>query len=225
METLLRQALAAAGLTADRGRVELDADDPDGQGLSLWYPTVTAAGNDYIRRAIKIESGAKSALDPHAPVTIRPFVADDLAGRNLSVRSMITVDPSRTFWDKVVILHGLWRWFERCGELRGRDQRVSRHYYDVSPLLASETGRNAASNLEMARDCVRHAKMLFNRPDFNSASATPGTFALTPHDEMPDVLRREAMAGMIFGSVPPIIDIVDSITEFEERLNVSPRTD
>jgi hypothetical protein len=154
-------------------------------------------------------------------VTIRPFVADDLAGRDLNLCSVTTVDPSRTFWDKVVILHGLRRWFERRGELRGGGQRVSRHYYDVSRLLASETGRNAASDLEMARDCVRHAKMFFNRPDLNLASATPRRFALTPYDEMLDVLRRdyEAMAGMIFGSVPPITDIVDSITEFEQRLN------
>jgi hypothetical protein len=93
--------------------VELDADHPDGQSLLLWYPNVPAAGNDYIRRATKNESGAKSALDPHAPVTIRPFVADDPAGRDLSVRSVTTVDPSRSFWDKVVILHGLRRWFER----------------------------------------------------------------------------------------------------------------
>ena len=143
MEALLRQALDAAGLPADRGRVELDADDPDGQSLLLWYPTATAAGNDYIRRAIKIESGAKSALDPHAPVTVRPFIADDLASCDLNVRNVTTVDPSRTFWDKVVILHGLRRWFERRGELKGGGQRVSRHYYDVFRLLASEPGRRA----------------------------------------------------------------------------------
>jgi hypothetical protein len=221
MEANLRRVLDAARLPADRGRVELDADDPDGQSLLVWYPTVTAAGNDYIRRAIKIESGAKSALDPHAPVTVRPFVADDLAGRDLSVRNVTTVDPSRTFWDKVVILHGLRRWFERRGELRGGGQRVSRHYYDVSRLLASEAGRKAADDLEMAQDCVRHARMFFNRPDFDLASATPGSFALAPHDKMLDVLRRdyEAMAGMIFGAVPRIDDVLSAISEFEQRLN------
>ena len=221
MDTLLRRALDAARLPADRGRVELDADDADGQSLLLWYPTVTAAGNDYIRRAIKIESGAKSALDPHAPVTIRPFVADDVAGRDLSVHNVTTVDPSRTFWDKVVILHGLRRWFERRGELKGGGQRVSRHYYDVYRLLASEAGRKAADDLEMAQDCVRHARMFFNRPDFDLASATPGSFALAPHDKMLDVLRRdyEAMAGMIFGAVPRIDDVLSAISEFEQRLN------
>jgi len=221
MDTLLRRALDAARLPADRGRVELDADDADGQSLLLWYPTVAAAGNDYIRRAIKIESGAKSALDPHAPVTVRPLVADDLAGRDLSVHNVTTVDPSRTFWDKVVILHGLRRWFERRGELRGGGQRVSRHYYDVSRLLTSEAGRNAANNLEMAQDCVRHAKMFFNRPDFDLASAVPGSFALTPHDEMMATLDKdyEAMSGMIFGAIPPINEILTTISELEEQLN------
>lgn len=203
MQTLLRRALEAAKLPASSGRVELDADDPDGQSLLLWYPTVTAAGNDYIRRAIKIESGAKSALDPHSPVTVRPFVADDLAGRDLSVRNVTTVDPSRTFWDKVVILHGLRRWFERRGELKGGGQRVSRHYYDVSRLLASDAGRGAANNLEMAQDCVRHAKMFFNRPDFDLASAVPGSFALAPHDEMMSTLEKDyaAMSGMRFAAI------------------------
>jgi hypothetical protein len=221
MGALLQQALGAANLPTVQGRVDLDVTDPDEQSLLLWYPTVTVEGNDYIRRAIKIESGAKSALDPHAPVTVRPFVADDLVTRNLAVSNVTTVDPGRTFWDKVVILHGLRRWFERRGELKGGGQRVSRHYYDVARMLASETGQNAANNLAMARDCVRHAKMFFNRPDLDLASAAPGSFALTPHSDMLDVLKRdyEAMAGMIFGPIPLIDDVLTSIGELERGLN------
>ncbi len=96
----------------------------------------------YIRRAIKIESGAKSALDPHAPVVVKPYIADDLPNFDLTVGNVTTVDPSRTFWDKVVILHGLRRWWDRRGELKGGGQRVSRHYYDVYRLLASEIGQS-----------------------------------------------------------------------------------
>jgi hypothetical protein len=88
-----------------------------------------AEGNLYIRRAIKIESGAKSALDSHAPVIVKPYIANDLPNFDLAVGNVTTVDPSRTFWDKVVILHGLRRWWDRRGELRGR--RAAR----LAPLL------------------------------------------------------------------------------------------
>ena len=140
--------------------------------MLLWYPTATTEGNAYIRRAIKIESGAKSALDPHAPVDRKAVHRRrSSASFDLTVGNVTTVDPSRTFWDKVVILHGLRRWWDRRGELKGGGQRVSRHYYDVYRLLASKTGQNATGDLEMAEDCVRHARMFFNRPDLDLASA------------------------------------------------------
>ncbi len=217
----LRQTLQAAKINPNRARVEPDPADPDGQSLLLWYPTTTAGGNEYIRRAIKIESGAKSALDPHAPVVIKPYIAYDLPNLDLAVGNVTTVDPSRTFWDKIVILHGLRRWWDRRRELKGGGQRVSRHYYDVYRLLASEIGTKASADMDMAEDCVRHARMFFNRPDLDLASAFPGSFALTPHDGMLTDLRRDyqAMSGMVFGQIPSVDDVVAAIAELEQRLN------
>lgn len=222
LSELLRRTPTAANLNADRARVEPDPEDPDRQSLLLWYPTATADGNDYIRRAIKIESGAKSALDPYAPITVRPYIAGDLPDLNLSVGNVTTVDPRRTFWDKVVILHGLRRWWDRRGELKGGGQRVSRHYYDVYRLLASEIGRQAVGDTGMAGDCVRHARMFFNRPDLDLVSAVPGSFALTPRNGMLADLERDyaAMSGMIFGSIPKVDDVVAAIAELEERINL-----
>ena len=73
----------------------------------------------------------------------------------------------------------------------------------------------------MAEDCVRHARMFFNRPDLDLASAVPGSFALTPHDGMLAVLRRdyEAMSGMVFGPIPNVDEVVEAIVELEQRLN------
>lgn len=79
----------------------------------------------------------------------------------------------------------------------------------------------------MAEDCVRHARMFFNRPDLDLASAVPGSFALTPHDGMLADLRRayEAMSGMIFGPIPTVDEVVVAIAELEQRLNVGNRPD
>jgi Nucleotidyl transferase AbiEii toxin, Type IV TA system len=140
LSNLLLAALEPAKLARDAGRVEPDPDDPDQQSLLLWYPSVTAEGAQYIRRAVKIECGAKSALDPNASVTVKPYIADELQDTPFDIAKIVTLEPDRTFWDKVVILHGLRRWWERRNELKGGGQRVSRHYYDVFCLLGSSRG-------------------------------------------------------------------------------------
>lgn len=219
---LLAASLAEAGLNAPQARVELDADDPDKQTLLVWYPTVSpqSDADGYIRPAIKIESGAKSALDPSHPRVVTPYVDDDLPDLDLSVPDVRTVDPERTFWDKVVIAHGLRRWFEIRGQLRGGGQRVTRHYYDLHRLMES-VGPAAAADLALGADCVAHARMFFNSRDLDLASAEPGRFTLRPTSEMMDALTRDyrAMAGMIFGDAPVLEDVLASLAKLESVLN------
>jgi hypothetical protein len=217
---ILQKQLRAAGLDAGAARVEADDTDPDGQTLLIWYPAATPR-SDYVRAAIKIESGAKSALDPNSEVPIKPYVDDDLPALDLTVAAVRTVDPERTFWDKVVILHGLRRWFDKRGELRGGGQRVSRHYYDLHLLAGGPVGEAAIAETALGVDCVAHARMFFNRPDFDLASAAPGSFALSPHNEMIEQLRTDyrAMQGMIFGDPPGFEAVLESISSIETRLN------
>ncbi len=220
---LLAASLAEASVDAPQARVEPDAEDPDRQTLLIWYPSVSPqAADDYIRRAIKIESGAKSALDPNHPRVVKPYVDDVLPDLDLSVPDVTTVDPERTFWDKVVIAHGLRRWFEKRGELRGGGQRVSRHYYDLHRLMET-IGPVAAADLALGADCVAHARMFFNSPDLDLASAMPGQFTLTPNDKMLEALIRDyaAMGGMIFGEVPAIEVVMASVAELQGRLNAA----
>jgi hypothetical protein len=220
---LLAATLAEAGHDAGAGRVEMDPDDPDQQTLLVWYPSVGGAGDGYVRPAVKIESGAKSALDPHQPIPVRPYVDDDLPDLDLSIADVVTVDPERTFWDKVVITHGLRRWFDKRGVLRGGGQRVTRHYYDLHRLMEAEVGPRAAQNRALGSDCVFHARMFFNSPDLDLASAEPGTFALTPSPEMLEALQRDyvAMQGMIFGDPPSFDAILQSVRGLEAELNAA----
>jgi hypothetical protein len=210
----------AAGLPIIDGqlRVVLDEDDADGQTLLLQYPAVSDR-DQYVRSAVKIEAGAKSALDPHTPLSIRPYVADDLPGFDLMVPTVTTVDPVRTFWDKVLILHSLRRSFEDRGVLRGGGQRVSRHYYDLDRMLRTEIGQRATMNLTMAEDCGRHERMFFKRT--GQSTAVPGSFALVPPAPMLDLLRLDyqAMAVMIFGTMPSFDSVIASIVTLEATVN------
>lgn len=211
----LAARLTATGTTL---HVMQDDDDADGQTLLLQYPSVSDQDR-YIRPAVKIEAGAKSALDPHTPIVVRPYVADDLQSFDLAVPNVTTVDPVRTFWDKVLILHSLRRSFEDRGSLRGGGQRISRHYYDVDRILRTETGHRAAEDKAMADDCVRYERMFFRRAGQDSAGS--GSFALVPPPAMLDLLRSDyqAMAVMIFGDVPPFDSVIASIVALEETVN------
>ena len=111
-----------------------DDADPDGQTLFLRYPSVLTA-DAYVRPAVRIECGAKSALDPHLQAEVRPLVSDDVTDVDLAVTEITTIQPTRTFWDKVVILHGLRAWFETRAELRQEGQRISRHYYELHSMF------------------------------------------------------------------------------------------
>lgn len=76
---------------------------------------------------MKIASGAKSALDPNSVRSIRAYLERDATGLDLEVQGITVVDAERTFWDKIVILHGLRHWYESKGLLRGGGNRISRH--------------------------------------------------------------------------------------------------
>lgn len=207
--------------TTGQGRVEVDTADSSGQTLLVWYPRVDATQTGYVQAAVKIESGAKSALDPHTAQSIAPYVNDDLDSLDLCVPRVTTINAQRTFWDKIVIAHGLRHWFDQRNELRQDGQRVSRHYYDLHTLLNSEVGRSALADGALGADCIEHARIFFNRPDYKLASATAGSFALQPVGNMVSRLSRdyENTRAMIFGDAPEFRDILDSIEEIEAILN------
>jgi hypothetical protein len=210
-----------ADATSGAGRVEIDDTDPDGQTLLIHYPEVEPRDGTYVRPVVRIESGAKSALDPNTPATIRPYVADEIESLDLDVPDVTTIQAQRTFWDKVIIAHGLRRWHDRRGALRQEGQRISRHYYDLHCLAASEPGRLALADAALGEDCVRHARMFFDRPDYDLLSAQPGTYALAPHDAMTEALRNdyENTKAMIFGEPPMFDAILSSIARIEAELN------
>jgi hypothetical protein len=87
--------------------------------------------------------------------------------------------------------------------------------------MADETGGIALGDLALGEDCVRHARMFFNRPDLDLKTAEPGSCAFMPVADMRSALTRDydAMRGMIFGDVPSFADIMMSVEKLEATLN------
>ena len=217
----IKDIFHAANIKFDESLIVLDSSDPQNQTLLVHYPSVHTDQDDYVKPSIKIEAGAKSALDPHQLVTIQPYITEKLSNSNLLVQNILTIEPTRTFWDKVIILHGLRCWHDNRGELRQNGHRVSRHYYDLYQLMQSIVGKQAQSNRDLAIDCARHAQLFFNSSDLNLKNARAGSFMLSPTPPMCQMLTRDyqAMTSMIFGDVPKFPDILEVIMKLEKEIN------
>lgn len=105
--------------------------------------------------------------------------------------------------------------------MRSGGNRLLWHYYDMHMLLTSEHGQSALGDVALGADCVAHARMFFNRPDFDPASARSSSFAFCPKADLHDTLRRDyaAMTGMILGEAPSFEALIESVAEIQNRLN------
>jgi hypothetical protein len=179
LSDLAAQTMVAIGRDPARLSIDPDPADPDKQSLLIHYPSV-ADGGGYVRPFVKIESGAKSALDPNASRTVTPYLSADLTdGGALAVVGVTTINPERTFLDKVLILHGLPIFFEKNKKLYGTGQ-VSRHYYDIHRMVGEPIGKRACTDAALVEDCVNHARMFFYRSHIGLERVERGAFRLTP---------------------------------------------
>jgi hypothetical protein len=223
-ERLNRQvemAFKESGEFFDESIIVQDPDDAAQQTLLIYYPSVTTRLDEYVKPIVKIEGGAKSALDPHRLTCIQPYISGDMLNLDLTIKNIVTIDADRTFWDKIMILHGLRRWYDNRGELRQQGHRVSRHYYDLYKLIDSSIGQQATTNQILAHDCARHAQIFFNSNDLDLKHARPGFFTLVPTPSMQKILKRDyqAMSGMIFGEIPDFSEVIEVIQQLETAIN------
>lgn len=217
----IQKELKAAGISMPALQVVIDTADKDRQTLLVEYPSLEASGkDDYIESKVKIEAGAKSALDPSKLITITPYIGQEFIGGNLSVPNVNCIAPERTFWDKAVITHGLRAWFEARGSLRNNGNRISRHYYDLHMLLNNAVGQHAIKDINLGKECALHASIFFFDKDSKQSVAAEGNFLIYPSDEMIPALRRdyEQMSTMIFGATPTFDEILETIRSASKQL-------
>lgn len=211
-----------AAAISPESEISLDGDDADCSTLLFQYPSLFPLDNAaYIQPRVKLEGGARSALDPHQDRTIQPYITDVLSEWDFSVANVTTIDPQRTFWDKIMILHG---WF--CGyrdeqRLPSDRQRLSRHYYDVAMMYRDAVVKAAVGNDELREDVRQYTKQFFNRGWMKLDEAVPGSLKLVPSGEFKQALINDyqAMQGMMFSETLIFEEIIEAISALESEIN------
>jgi len=219
----LREALdAALRRIGARCTVLVDEDDKDGQTLLVEYPSVfDAGGPSYVWPRVKVEGGARSALDPHAMTAVSPFITGDLPDWRFEVAGVTTIGPDRTFWEKLLILHGAHCGYRDEQRLPSDRDRLSRHYYDVAMIGDTAIGRAALGDQALATAVRGHNLLAFRQAWKKFEEAVPGSLRIVPQAELRRAIERDyaAMQGMILGDAPPFEWIMEGLAAIETAVN------
>jgi len=219
----LRNDLEAMALTMALGcSVIRDTEDKDESTLLFHYPSLFADGSPaYIQPRVKLEGGGRSALDPHEELVIEPFINRILTDWDFSVPNIISIRPERTFWDKVMILHGWYCGHRDEGRLPNDRQRISRHYYDVAMIHKTDLGLQAVSDTKLREDVRQHKILFFKKAWMKLDEAVPGSLHLVPQGKLLQNLQDDyqAMQGMMLGNAPPFEAIVEELENIETAIN------
>lgn len=204
-------------------RVSLDSEDKERLTLLLHYPSLFMKDSGaYVQPHVKLEGGGRSALDPNELHTIKPFIANTLDDWNFAVPNVVTICPERTFWDKVMILHG-WHcgYRDDINRLPTDRQRLSRHYYDVAMIYKAERGKAAVKDSNLREDVRLHTIKFFNRAWMKLEEAIPGSLRLVPEDKLLKTLQKDyqAMQGMMLGTGPDFKEILAVLSALESQIN------
>lgn len=195
--------------------------DEDDQTILFAYPSAFQdASTPYIRRQVKIETGARSDFWPSEEKPIRPYVAeafpDQLADCEVGVR---VLSLERTFWEKASILHAE---FHRP-EDKPTPLRFSRHYSDLALMFRSEAGKRALERADLRDRVMAHKQIFFESAWASLDTAVPGSFKLIPPANRLADLERDYrdMRPMYFREPPAWNEIVETLRTLEKEINGS----
>ena len=219
----LRTALSSRiDETAEGCHVLPDDADVDEQTLLIEYPTLYPSRTvPYVAPRVKVEAGARSAFDPSQDCGVTPYIADELPEWSFDVDGIRVIAPQRTYWEKLLILHGA-----HCGYRDGRRlpadrDRISRHYYDVAMITAAEIGRSALGNVDLLDAVRNHNLVAFRQAWKRFEEAVPGSLHVVPQGKLRTVIERDyaAMQDMILGDAPDFVWVMDQLQEAEAEIN------
>lgn len=222
-EELFGQLCEAIASTPLYGLCEIEAQ-PDGVGDSTYpepriiyvkYASLFSDKIDYILPVVKIETGARSLLEPTQNVAIKSLV--DVALPSITT-SLVDVEvrtavAEKTFLEKCFLLHEL---FSRGVAVSAN--RRSRHLYDLHMMMRKGIDKRAVSDDELWNTILHHRSTLTSISGVDYTPDIRSRIVLTPPAECVEDWKSDyqAMQGsMIYNNPPSFEDLLQSMAELE----------
>lgn len=217
----LQQALVKLGVPENMLKVkirETDRSDADPRILELEYNSLYETDH-YFSSIVLLEIGARSLKEPFQARQIRSIIADIYPNQSFADHhfTVPTVDPQRTFWEKILLLHEEFK----KPESKRRFNRLSRHFYDLHCIMDTPYERAALANRELFSAIVKHRKMFTPIPSVDYVNLTYEVIDIIPPATIIDSWREDydKMRTTMLPTAPPgFDDIMRRMRDLRKRV-------
>lgn len=137
------------------------------------YRSILPEESEYIEPTVKIEISCLSMDEPVEYKPLRSLMSDTLKDEEDVEVSFPTVVPTRTFLEKIFLLH------EEFQKENPRSRRMSRHLYDIEKIMDTEFGKSITDR-KLYDSVVKH-RSVFNKVDgIDYDLHSPATISFIP---------------------------------------------
>lgn len=191
-------------------------EENDKQSIIIKYPKLFS--DDYISPQIKLEIGVLAALTPSKIVNVKPdlysIYPQLFEGTEIKMK---TVLPSRTFWEKITILH---KEHNRDANKK-MNARYARHYYVVYSFIGTDFLSEAFLDYELLYKVVQFKQKFYYTKWAKYEEATIDKIKIVPEEYRINEIKEdyEHMKQMIYGDIPPFELIIENLKILEEQIH------
>ncbi len=156
---------------------ELRADTHP-SAVYVHFNSIVPDVSEYLLPKVKIEISCLSMDEPVEEKTITSFISEVIPEAEDVEVPFKTVLPSRTFLEKIFLLH------EEFQKEHPRHNRMSRHLYDLEKLMDTPFGKSALSDIKLYNDIVQHRSTFNHIPYVDYKTHSPATIDFIPPAEV-----------------------------------------
>lgn len=201
--------------------IRMDMPDTDPQTIYVNYKSLFDP-NPYLPDRVKIEFSVRSQKDPKEKrilqTLLNNYFPNDIYGEESF--EVTTINPSRTFIEKILLLH---EEYNREDERMQRTSRMSRHYYDLYQI--NKEYSNTLADIAFIEDVIEHRKLYSRLRHFDYSKFCIGQISIIPKDTMLLKLKSdydEMAKEMMYGTVPTFSEVVNVVKAIQDAFNQKP---
>lgn len=192
--------------------------DTDPQTLHVKYTSLYEP-NPYIADEVKIEVSVRSLQAPYSQAAIQSILSQENPSDAYAEEPVMidVVESRKTFLEKVFLLH---EEFGKPDATKIRSERMSRHLYDLSSMIDTDSETQALADHTLYDTLIVHRESYQRISWVNYETLGHKTIMFIPPDSVLELYRKDYQTmqeQMIYGETIQFDQLIDRLKALQEK--------